>query len=129
MSAAHVSGVAGLIKAATPTATATDVKNALIQMANKPASICDEQGRGGYFVGDVDGIAEPLAYVPPIQNDDNRNGNNDNLPGNGNVCQYLDSQLGRLLDLLQNSRYYQYYDGNIQQLVDLIQNHKIRLGC
>ncbi len=40
-------------------------------MANKPSSICDQQGRGGYFTDDVDGIAEPLVYVPPIQNDEN----------------------------------------------------------
>jgi hypothetical protein len=138
-SAAHVSGVASLIKAANPSASAADVKNTLIQMANKPSSICDQQGRGGYFIGDVDGIAEPLVYVPPIQNNgggggggnDNGNGN-DNPPGNNNnnnVCKYLDSRMVRLLDLLQNSWYNQYYDGNIQQIIDLIQNYKIGLGC
>jgi hypothetical protein len=129
MSAAHVSGVAGLIKAADPAASAADVKNTLLQMANKPSSICDQQGRGGYFVGDVDGIAEPLVYVPPVQNDGNGNGNNNPPGSNSNVCQYLDSQMARLLELLRNSRYYQYYDGSIQQLLDLIQNHKIALGC
>ena len=128
ISAAHVSGVAGLIKAANPSASAADVKNMLIQMANKPSSICDQHGRGGYFIGDVDGLAEPLVYVPPIQNDDNGNGNN-NPPGNNNVCQYLDSQIARLLDILQNSRYNQYYDGSIQQIIDLIQNYKNSLGC
>jgi subtilase family protein/peptidase inhibitor I9 len=130
MSAAHVSGVAGLIKAASSSASAAEVKNTLIQMANKPSSICDQQGRGGYFTGDVDGIAEPLVYVPPIQNDENGNGDNGNPPGNiNNICQYLDSQMARLLELLQNSRYNQYYDGSIQQLLDLIQNYKIGLGC
>jgi hypothetical protein len=135
MSAAHVSGVASLIKAANPSASPVDVKNTLIQMANKPSSICDQQGRGGYFIGDVDGIAEPLVYVPPIQNNGDgggEGGGNDNPPGsnnNNNVCQYLDSQMARLLDLLQNSRYNQYYDGSIQQIIDLILNYKIGLGC
>ena len=129
MSSAHVSGVAGLLKAADPAASAAEIKNTLLQMANKPSSICDQQGRGGYFVGDVDGIAEPLVYVPPVQNDGNGNGNNNPPGSNSNVCQYLDSQMARLLELLRNSRYYQYYDGSIQQLLDLIQNHKIALGC
>ncbi|HEX2472392.1 MAG TPA: S8 family serine peptidase, partial [Nitrososphaera sp.] len=61
-SAPHVTGAAALYKVENPSASPSEIKNALGSLGSLPSSICDGNGHG-YFTGDKDSIAEPLLYL------------------------------------------------------------------
>ena len=61
-SAPHVTGAAALYKVEHPSASPSDIRNALGSLGSLPSTICDGNGHG-YFTGDKDSIAEPLLYI------------------------------------------------------------------
>ena len=61
-SAPHVTGAAALYKVEHPSASPSDINNALGSLGSLPSTICDGNGHG-YFTGDKDSIAEPLLYI------------------------------------------------------------------
>ena len=62
MASPHVAGAIALYKASHPSATYSDVINAVKNMGTKPSTICDNNGKG-YFTKDKDIYREPLLYV------------------------------------------------------------------
>ena len=61
-SAPHVTGAAALYNVEHPSASPSDIKNALASLGSLPSTICDGNGHG-YFTGDKDSAAEPLLYM------------------------------------------------------------------
>ena len=61
-SAPHVTGAAALYKVEHPSASPSDIRNALGSLGSLPSTICDGNGHG-YFTGDKDSSAEPLLYI------------------------------------------------------------------
>ena len=62
MAAPFVAGAAALYKASHESASPFEVRNALLNAGSTLSTTCDGDGHG-YFVGDPDGIREPLLYV------------------------------------------------------------------
>jgi subtilisin family serine protease len=62
MASPHVAGAVALYKSSHPSATPTDIINAIKQLGTKSSTICDNNGKG-YFTGDKDTYREPLLYV------------------------------------------------------------------
>ena len=62
MASPHVAGAIALYKASHPSATYSDIINAVKNMGTKPSTICDNNGKG-YFTNDKDIYREPLLYV------------------------------------------------------------------
>jgi len=54
-----------LYKAGHPYATPSEVKAAVLGAGSSPDTVCEGDARG-YFVGDLDGLPEPLLYREPI---------------------------------------------------------------
>jgi subtilisin len=103
MSAAHVTGAAGLIKGLFfPTATSSQLKNIILDMSSAPQNVrCESNNFGqestsmvaqasltnavnnnarGYFGNDPDGINEPLLFVDVSNSDVNVPPTNDRVP-------------------------------------------------
>jgi len=59
---AHVTGAVALYKSEHPSASPSDILNALKNLGSKQNTDCDGNGHG-YFSGDPDDNAEPLLYV------------------------------------------------------------------
>jgi subtilisin len=64
-STAHVTGAAALYESKHPSATPTEILNAIRIFGSTPATKCDGKGHG-YFTGDRDNFAEPLLYMPRL---------------------------------------------------------------
>ena len=58
----HVTGAAALYNVENPSASPSEIKNALADLGSLPSTICDGNGHG-YFTGDKDSTAEPLLYL------------------------------------------------------------------
>lgn len=62
MASPHVAGAAALYEASHPSASPSEVRNALLSKGSTPSTICDGNGRG-YFTNDKDSYREPLLYA------------------------------------------------------------------
>ena len=78
----HVTGAAALYKFEHPSATPSDIRNALRSLGSSPTTICDGNGHG-YFTGDRDNNAEPLLYVASSSSLPDPSGCTTNLPISG----------------------------------------------
>lgn len=64
-STAHVTGAAALYESEHPSATPSEIRNAIRIFGSTSSSKCDGNGHG-YFTGDRDHFAEPLLYMPRL---------------------------------------------------------------
>lgn len=64
-STAHVTGAVALYESEHPSATPSEIRNAIRIFGSTPATTCDGNGHG-YFTGDLDNFAEPLLYIPRL---------------------------------------------------------------
>lgn len=62
MASPHVAGAAALYKSTHPTASPSDIRNALVNSGSVSSTSCDGNGHG-YFTADKDSSPEPLLYV------------------------------------------------------------------
>jgi len=62
MASPHIAGAAALYKASHPSASPSEVRNALLSSGSTLSTTCDGKGHG-YFTGDRDNYREPLLYV------------------------------------------------------------------
>ena len=63
MAAPHVTGIAALLKTKYPYMSPFQVFQALNDASSKPDTKCNED-LGGYFIGDVDDLPEPMVQIP-----------------------------------------------------------------
>ncbi len=64
-STAHVTGAAALYESEHPSATPSEIRNAIRVFGSTSSTKCDGNGHG-YFTGDRDNFAEPLLYMPHL---------------------------------------------------------------
>jgi hypothetical protein len=64
MAVPHVTGLAALLKMQNANISPEELREMVIKSGSTPNSECEENKGIGYFIGDVDGIAEPLMVLP-----------------------------------------------------------------
>jgi hypothetical protein len=63
MAAPHVTGIVALLKARFPDMSPFQVYQTLKGAASMPDSKCNKD-LGGYFIGDIDDLREPMLQIP-----------------------------------------------------------------